>query len=383
MAVDLSTAQKMSKATGTPVSWYLHSTPVTNSNGTTSYRNDYWNPATGSFTNSSSAKGGSSSLASQAAVQVPTSAALPSSVSDLTSYLQDIASSNNSWSAAQADKMMQFQQQSADKAMQFNHDEAELNRKWQEYMSDTAHQREIKDLQKAGLNPVLSVLGGNGAPVTSGATASGYASQGAMGETDMSANTSLVSLLGSMLAAQTSLTNSALSAKTQESVADKYTAMQHLVAQLQSDTQYGVAAIQRGTTLDAANISALANQMVAKIHAGATVSAAKMTSEATKISASIHAAAQRYGYDIGALTQKELAEFNADLSRELKSRDIEQELTLQYNSQQHEIYMKQYFPSSFAGYAGSLNANLQTALGSIGDLFFNATDFLNGLTRVK
>ena len=29
----------------------------------------------------------------------------------------------------------------ADKAMSFNRDEAEKNRKWQEYMSSTAHQR--------------------------------------------------------------------------------------------------------------------------------------------------------------------------------------------------------------------------------------------------
>lgn len=53
----------------------------------------------------------------------------------------------------------------------FNAHQARQNRRFQSGMSSTAHQREVVDLRKAGLNPILSASKGPGASTPSGATA--------------------------------------------------------------------------------------------------------------------------------------------------------------------------------------------------------------------
>jgi len=72
------------------------------------------------------------------------------------------------------ENQMKFNQNSADKEMAFNADQAEINRKWQEYMQDSYYERMVASMKRAGLNPTLIGLGAVQSPSTpSGATASG------------------------------------------------------------------------------------------------------------------------------------------------------------------------------------------------------------------
>lgn len=154
---------------------------------------------------------------------------------DLTNLYSKIASNaaaNSAQSQAWAREQMAWQEAQNAKAMQFNKEEARLNREWQEMMSNSAHRREIEDLKAAGLNPVLSAMGGNGAAVTSGSSASGVSSSGSRGDVDTSLNSALANIFGSMLSAQMSLEAANINARTQEAVADKYTAMQYITENL-------------------------------------------------------------------------------------------------------------------------------------------------------
>ena len=61
----------------------------------------------------------------------------------------------------------------------FNAAEAQKQRDWEQYMSNTAYQRQVEDMRAAGINPGL--INGSGASVPSGSAASGGANASGSG----------------------------------------------------------------------------------------------------------------------------------------------------------------------------------------------------------
>lgn len=212
------------------------------------------------------------------------------------------------WSAKEAEKNRAWQQAMNEKAMAFEKAEASTNRSWQERLSNTAHQREVNDLIKAGLNPILSANAG--AYTGSGATASGhsgggsagqaFSSNGAMGQID----TTLNGLLGQLVSTSINTASQASIARlytdasryqadmnyassklaTEASIYNNLnsTSAQKAITQMNNDADIRKASISANATMSAASTSAGAAIAAANAHAGATKYAADKGLEGTK-----------------------------------------------------------------------------------------------------
>lgn len=229
--------------------------------------------------------------------------------------MQGVAQANNAWSAGQAQIQREWQEQQNAKAMAFNQNEAAKNRNWQEMLSNTAHQREVRDLMAAGLNPVLSAMNGNGASVGSGATAQGVTSQGAKGDTDTSANGAIANLLGSILSAQTQIQAANINARTQEAVADKYTAMERIVSEISAEASRYGADTSAAASRYGADTSAAASRYGADTSAAASRYHSDRSYEASRYGSDRSAAASMFGSSQAASASRYASDQAAAASR--------------------------------------------------------------------
>lgn len=174
--------------------------------------------------------------------------------------LNQISANNTSAAQAAADAN-RWNQMFMNQSMDYNHNEAQLNRDFQEYMSGTSHQREVDDLLKAGLNPILSAHGGATTP--SGASASTSAQSAAQANTDMSGTSALGSFFNTLVNSSTSLAMNKDNLANQLKVANialkgtKYSADKgYESTKYASDNSYNASIYGANSAASAANYSA-------------------------------------------------------------------------------------------------------------------------------
>ena len=180
----------------------------------------------------------------------------------------DLAKYNNEWNASQVDKMNAFNAEQAQSQMDF-----------QERMSNTSHQREVKDLIAAGLNPVLSA--NNGASSPAGSSASGGAA---------SADTSATNVKAQLFMQQMQV--GAQLAQTQANIESA-----QKMAKWQNDLNREISLASLSNQKDIANIQAAASMYGADQSSSASAYAAQMASAASKYGADKSYASNKYRVD--------------------------------------------------------------------------------------
>lgn len=221
---------------------------------------------------------------------------------DMIREILQASQANSAMSQQFAREQMDYQTRSDQTAMAWSAQEAAKNRAWQESLADTAHQREVRDLIAAGLNPILAA--NQGAYTGSGATGQGFSSSGAMGQVDNTASPAMAQLRSTLMNTASQAMIAGIYTDAEKYSADRQFAASKMNTEASimnnentNSTQKYIATEGFVNDLKRAIVSADATKAAANATAGAMSYSAEQAAAAARYSADQHYAGVKYQVD--------------------------------------------------------------------------------------